>query len=119
MFRYRTPKSDRLLVRSIGSDLKMDYSAIGQTTHLAARMEQLAAGGATLVAPDTLQLVEGFVQVEPLGPVAVKGMREPVEVFELTGALGRRSRLQARAASGGLTQFDDRKHEFEVQSEAK
>jgi class 3 adenylate cyclase/tetratricopeptide (TPR) repeat protein len=110
--------SGEVLVRSIGSDLKMDYSAIGQTTHLAARMEQLAAGGTTLVTPDTLRLAEGFVQVETLGPAAVKGMNQPVEVYELTGALGRRSRLQARAASGGLTQFVGRKHEFEVLTEA-
>ena len=53
-----------------------------------------------------------------MGPVAVKGMREPVEVFELTGALVRRTRLQARAASGGLSQFVGRKREFEVLAEA-
>jgi class 3 adenylate cyclase/tetratricopeptide (TPR) repeat protein len=109
--------SGEVLVRSIGSDLKMDYSAVGQTTHLAARMEQLATGGTTLVAPDTLRLVEGFVRVNPLGPVAVKGMSEPVDVFELTGALTRRSRLQARAA-GGLSQFVGRQREFEVLAEA-
>ncbi|MGD8476898.1 MAG: AAA family ATPase [Burkholderiales bacterium] len=111
--------SGEVLVRSIGSDLKMDYSAVGQTTHLAARMEQLAAGGTTLITPDTLHLVEGFVQVKSLGPVAVKGMKDRLEVFELISALTRRSRLQARAASGGLTQFVGRQHEFEVLADAE
>jgi len=109
--------SGEVVVRSIGSDLRMDYSAIGQTTHLAARMEQLAKGGTSLLTPDTLRLVEGFVQVRSLGRVPVKGLSEPIETFELTGALTRRSRLQARAASG-LSQFVGRKREFEVLAEA-
>src|SRR5215211_2050455 len=56
--------SGEVVVRSIGSDLRMDYSAIGQTTHLAARMEQLATPGAILLAPAMLQLVEGYMQVK-------------------------------------------------------
>ena len=110
--------SGDVLVRSISSDLKMDYSAIGQTTHLASRMEQLASGGSILIAPDTLSLVEGLVQVRALGHVPVKGLPDPVETFELTGALTRRSRLQARAASGGLTRFIGRQREFDVLIEA-
>src|SRR5947209_4168257 len=78
--------SGEVVVRSIGSDLHMDYTAVGQTTHLAARMEQLAAPGSTLVSGDTLRLAEGYVQVKPLGPVTVKGLAEPVEVYELTVA---------------------------------
>ena len=89
--------SGEVVVRSIGSDLKMDYSAIGQTTHLAARMEQTAKPGTILATTDTVKLAEGFIQVSPLGPISVKGMSESVEAFELTGALTRRSRLQARA----------------------
>jgi hypothetical protein len=110
--------SGDVVVRSIGSDLKMDYSAIGQTTHLAARMEQTAKPGTILATADTVRLAEGFIQVNPLGPVSVKGMSEPVEVFELTGALTRRSRMQARAASGGLTRFVGRQREFEVLADA-
>jgi class 3 adenylate cyclase len=64
----------------------LDYTAVGQTTHLAARMEQLADPGAIVITPDTLALAEGFVQVTPLGPVPIKGLNEPVEVFELVGA---------------------------------
>jgi class 3 adenylate cyclase len=78
--------SGDVVVRSIGSDLRMDYTAVGQTTHLAARMEQLAAAGSIRLTAATLHLAEGFVQVTPLGPVPVKGLGEPVEVFELVGA---------------------------------
>src|SRR3954449_5030516 len=77
--------SGEVVVRSIGSDLRMDYTAVGQTTHLAARMEQLAMPGSILLAPDTLQLAEGYVQVKALGPMAVKGLSAPVEVCELLG----------------------------------
>jgi class 3 adenylate cyclase len=52
-----------VVVRSIGSDLHMDYTAVGQTTHLAARMEQMAMPGSILITPAVLRLVEGFVQV--------------------------------------------------------
>jgi class 3 adenylate cyclase len=61
--------SGDVVVRAIGSDLRTDYSAIGQTTHLAARMEQLASPGNTLLTADTLRLAEGYIEVRPLGPV--------------------------------------------------
>ena len=100
------------MVRSIGSDLKMDYTAVGQTTHLAARMEQMAMPGSVLITADTLRLAEGFVQVKSIGPVNVKGMSEPAEVYEVTGAGAARTRLQA-AASRGLTRFVGRDAETE------
>src|SRR5215472_7673127 len=55
--------SGEVVVRSIGSNLHMEYSAVGQTTHLAARMEQLARPGTTLITADTLRLAEGFVEI--------------------------------------------------------
>src|SRR5262249_32286139 len=73
--------SGEVVVRAIGNDLHMDSSAVGQTTHLAARMEQLATPGSILLTAATLRLVEGMVQVAPLGPVPVKGVDEPVDVF--------------------------------------
>jgi tetratricopeptide (TPR) repeat protein len=90
----------------------MDYTAVGQTTHLAARMEQLARPGSTLLTADTLRLVEGYVQVKPLGPVPVKGLDGPIEVYEMTGAGPVRSRLHA-AAARGLTRFVGRETELE------
>src|SRR3712207_1580403 len=71
--------SGEVVVRAIGNDLHMDYSAIGATTHVAARMEQLATPGTIRLTPETLRLVEGLVQVQLLGPVVVKGLAEPVE----------------------------------------
>jgi len=105
--------SGEVVVRTIGNDLRMDYSAIGQTTHLAARMEQLAAPGSIRLAPATLQLVEGLVQVQSLGPMPVKGLAEPVEVFELRGVAPTRSRLHA-AATRGFTKFVGREAELET-----
>jgi class 3 adenylate cyclase/tetratricopeptide (TPR) repeat protein len=104
--------SGEVVVRSIGSDLKMDYTAVGQTTHLAARMEQMAMPGSIMMTADALRLAEGYVQVKSLGPVNVKGMNEPVEVHEVTGAGLARSRLQA-AAARGLTRFVGRDAETE------
>src|SRR5437867_11291494 len=78
--------SGEVVVRAIDNDLHMDYSAVGQTTHLAARMEQLATPGSIRLTAATLRLVEGLVQVTALGPVPVKGLAEPIEVFELVGA---------------------------------
>ncbi|MBI2469168.1 MAG: AAA family ATPase [Candidatus Rokubacteria bacterium] len=104
--------SGEVVVRAIGSDLRMDYSAVGQTTHLAARMEQLASPGATLLTADTLRLAEGYVEVKPLGPVPVRGLEAPVEIYELAGAGPRRSRLHA-AAARGLTRFVGRDAELE------
>src|SRR5215475_4647948 len=73
--------SGEVVVRAIGSDLRMDYTAVGQTTHLAARMEQLAAPGSIIVTPSTLALVEGLVTVTSLGKVPIKGLAAPLEVF--------------------------------------
>jgi len=104
--------SGEVVVRAIGSDLRMDYSAVGQTTHLAARMEQLATPGSTRLTGETLRLAEGFVQVIPIGPVPVKGLPGPVEVFELAGPSAMRTRLQA-AAARGLTRFVGRDRELD------
>jgi class 3 adenylate cyclase/tetratricopeptide (TPR) repeat protein len=100
-----------VVVRTIRNDLHMDYSAVGETTHLAARMEQLATPGTIRLSAATLRLVEGLVRVTALGPVPVKGLTEPVEVFELLGVSSFRWRLQA-AVARGLTRFVGRQTEF-------
>ena len=104
--------SGEVVVGAIGSNLRMDYTAIGQTTHLAARMEQMATPGTTLLAPATLQLAEGYIQVAARGPVTVKGLREPVEIYALTGVSAERTRFHA-AAARGLTRFVGRDAELE------
>jgi class 3 adenylate cyclase/tetratricopeptide (TPR) repeat protein len=103
--------SGDVVVRAIGSDLRMDYTAVGQTTHLAARMEQIADPGTTVIARDTRALAEGYVELKSLGPVSIKGLGDPVEVFELIGG-GTRTRLEA-VARRGLTRFVGRNAEWE------
>ena len=109
--------SGEVVVRAIGNDLHMDYSAVGETTVLAARMEQMATPGSIRLTPSTLGLVEGLVRVNALGPVPVKGLPEPVDVFELVGASALRRRLQA-AAARGLTRFVGRQHELDALHQA-
>jgi hypothetical protein len=104
--------SGEVVVRAIGSDLHMDYTAVGQTTHLAGRMEQIADPGAIVITPATLSLAEGYVEVKSLGPVPVKGLADAVEVYEVTGAGLARTRLQA-AVRRGLTRFVGRDAELE------
>jgi class 3 adenylate cyclase/tetratricopeptide (TPR) repeat protein len=109
--------SGEVVVRAIGSDLHMDYTAVGQTTHLAARMEQMAKPGSAIVTGHTLKLAEGYVQVKPLGAVAVKGLEVPTPVYELTGVVPARSRLRASAARG-LTRFVGRDAELQQLAQA-
>ncbi len=109
--------SGEVVVRAIGNDLHMDYSAVGQTTHLAARMEQLAAPGSIRLTAGTLRLVEGLVRVSALGPIPVKGLPEAVEVFELVGASAVHRRLQA-AMARGLTRFVGRETEIVALAQA-
>jgi class 3 adenylate cyclase len=109
--------SGEVVVRSIGSDLHMDYTAVGQTTHVAARLEQMALPGSTLLSPETLALAEGYVEVKPLGPLPVKGLEAPLEVYELARAATVRTRLQA-AAARGLTRFVGRQPELEALGKA-
>jgi len=103
--------SGEVVVRSIGSDLHMDYTAVGQTTHLAARMEQAALPGSILVTADTMRLAEGFVTVKSLGPLAIKGLSEGVDAYEVIGAGTARTRFQA-AGARGLTRFVGRGDEL-------
>ena len=77
--------SGEVVVRSIRNDLHMDYSAIGQTTHLAARMEQIAAPGTILATARTAKLVEGQIHTTALEPTAVKGVKHLVHVFAVEG----------------------------------
>ncbi len=109
--------SGEVVVRAIGSDLHMDYTAVGHTTHLAARMEQMAKPGSALITGATLNLAEGYLQVRPLGAVPVKGLETPAPVYELTGTMPTRSRLQASAARG-LTRFVGRDRELEQLGQA-
>jgi class 3 adenylate cyclase/tetratricopeptide (TPR) repeat protein len=109
--------SGEVIVRSIGSDLHMNYTAMGLTTHLAARMEQVAAPGSIYMTARTLRLVEGYVAVRPLGALYLKGVTEPVETHELLGAIPRRTRLRA-TPSRDLTPFAGRDVEMKLLRQA-
>src|SRR5262249_44091720 len=91
-------------------DLHMDYTAMGPTVHLASRMEGLAEAGSTLLTISTLTLVEGIFEVRPLGPTSVKGLEQPIPVYEMLGGTGARNRLHA-AAARGLSRFVGREDE--------
>ena len=105
--------SGEVVVRSITNDLNIDYAALGQTTHLAARMEALAGAGEILLTVDTLREVEGFVEVRSLGARELKGFSSAVQSFELTGVTTARTRLQAQAARG-LSNFVGRQDEIDL-----
>jgi class 3 adenylate cyclase/tetratricopeptide (TPR) repeat protein len=109
--------SGEVAVRSIGSDLHMDYTAVGQTTHLAARMEQMAKPGTVLLTGETLTLAEPYIQFKPLGAVTVRGVETATQVYELIGIGPARSRLQASAARG-LTRFVGREGELRQLAQA-
>ena len=104
--------SGEVVVRSIGNDLHMDYSAIGPTTHLAAQMEQIATPGSILITAHTLKLAAGYVEVGSVGPVDIKGLSAPVALYELRGRAAVRSRFRA-ATARGLTRFVGREDELE------
>src|SRR6516164_4396655 len=109
--------SGEVVVRAIRSDLRMDYTAVGQTAHLAARMEQLATPGTVRLTVDTLRLAEGYFEVRSLGLAPVKGLEQPIDIYELIGARPRSSRFHA-AAARGLTEFVGRENELEALSQA-
>jgi class 3 adenylate cyclase/tetratricopeptide (TPR) repeat protein len=102
--------SGDVVVRSIGSDLQMDYTAVGETTHLAARMEDMATPGTILATASTARRAEGYVEMAPLGPRAVKGVADALEVYEIKGTGTVRWALE-RAAARGLTEFIGREAE--------
>ena len=104
--------SGEIVVCAISKDLHMEYTVVGQTAHLAARMEQMALPGSVLTTANTIRLAEGYVTSRSLGPMPIKGLAEPEEVYELVGAGPARTRLQA-ATIRGLTQFVGREIELE------
>ena len=102
-----------VVVRSIRKDdLHADYVPVGHSTNLAARMEQLAAPGTILVSEQTYHLTEGYFEFKALGKTQIKGVEEPLNVYEVLGAGPLRTRLQI-AARRGLTRFVGRRSELD------
>ncbi|MDA3916519.1 MAG: AAA family ATPase [Deltaproteobacteria bacterium] len=92
--------SGPVVVGAIGDDLRMDYTAVGDTTNLAARMESLAEPGGILISDTTHGLVKKYFQLESLGKVTVKGKKDLQKIYKLTGVSDIRSRLDASKARG-------------------
>src|SRR5712692_327487 len=102
-----------VVLRSIRKDdLRTEYTPISHSTSLASRMESLAPGGSIAVSEHTYKLAEGYFDFKPLGVARVKGVREPVTIYEVLGAGPLRTRLQV-AARRGLTRFVGRQPELE------
>lgn len=104
--------SGEVVVGDFGSDLHAEYSAIGHTANMASRMEQLAPLGGIYLTQSTARLVEGFAQVKAVGPVAVKGLKDPVEAFSLVGIGSAPSRPWQVSPTRGLSRFVGRQLEL-------
>ena len=107
-----------VVVRSIRKDdLHTDYVPVGHSTNLAARMEQLATPGSIVVSEHTRKLTEGYFKLKALGAADIKGVEEPLNVYEVLGAGPLRTRLQV-SARRGLTRFVGRHRELDQMSQA-
>jgi class 3 adenylate cyclase/tetratricopeptide (TPR) repeat protein len=109
--------SGPVIVGAVGSDLRMDYTAVGDTVNLASRMQSMARPGAVLVSRDIQKMSRDFFRFKPLGKVTVKGKEEAVEAYELLEATGVATRMEA-AVIRGLTRFVGRDKEMNILTEA-
>jgi class 3 adenylate cyclase/tetratricopeptide (TPR) repeat protein len=107
-----------VVVGGIGDHLRTDYTAVGDTTNLAARLQQIAEPGSALISESTWRLVHGEVQTEPLTPTQVKGKSEPIQAYRLLG-LGSTQADETVLAGGGLTPFVGREREMAVLDELR
>jgi class 3 adenylate cyclase/tetratricopeptide (TPR) repeat protein len=103
--------SGPVVVGTVGTSFKMDYTAIGDTTNLAARLQTLANPGSILISEATHRLVRGFFVVEPTGPLDVKGKSDPVTAYEVVARAATTSPM-IRAAERGLTPLVGREAEL-------
>jgi class 3 adenylate cyclase len=102
-----------VVVGAIGTDLRMDYTAVGDTTNVAARLQQAADPGRIVIAESTHRLVEGYFFTRPLGELALKGKEEPVRAWEVVAARQARTRLEV-GAERGLTPHVGRERELDI-----
>jgi len=103
-----------VVVRSISTGGgHTEYTPIGHTTNLASRMQAVAPVGSIAIAEPTRKFVEGYFELRPMGPTKVKGVNEPVNVYEVTGLGPLRTRLQ-RSAGRGLSKFVGREREMDA-----
>jgi class 3 adenylate cyclase/tetratricopeptide (TPR) repeat protein len=102
-----------VVVRSIRTaDAHTEYTPIGHSMNLAARMQTLAPTGSIVITENTQKLTAGYFESKPLGPTRVRGLSDPVKVYEVLGLGGLRTRLQL-SAERGLSKFVGRQHELD------
>ncbi len=107
-----------VVVRTIKTDDgKAEYTPIGHSTSLASRLQTLSAPGSIAISDTMRKLVEGYFALKPLGPARIKGVSDPVEVYEVTGLGPLRTRLQ-RSAGRGFTKFVGRNREIDAMKAA-
>ncbi len=105
--------SGPVVVGTIGNDLRVQFTAVGDTINMAARMEQLAEPGTTYVTEDTFKLTEGYFRFEALGEKEIKGKEEAKKVYRVIAPSTRRTRFDV-SAERGLTRFIGRERELEL-----
>jgi class 3 adenylate cyclase len=110
--------SGPVVVGAIGDDLRMDYTAVGDTVNLASRMESSASPGAIVVSQHTHRLAKDFFTFEPLGALPIKGKQNPEEAYQLLSPSGVETRLTASVARGSLTPFIGREQPMSLLTEA-
>jgi class 3 adenylate cyclase len=101
--------SGLVMVGAIGNDLRMHYTADGDTTNLASRLESMAEPGSVLVSESTYRLIKAYFKLEALGPVTLKGKEEPQNAYLLLDSTSVKTRFE-EAVSKGLVRFVGRKH---------
>jgi len=100
-----------VVVGSIGNDLRMDYTAIGDTTNVAARLQQTAEPGSVVISEATHRAVAAHFHARSLGPLRLKGKADPVGAWAVISSRTPRTRLEIRAEQG-LTRFVGREAEL-------
>lgn len=105
--------SGEVVVGTIGDDLQMDYTAQGHTVGFAKRMEALAPAGGVLLTDATAELVRDWFDLDDRGTFNVKGVRDRVRVWQLSGVGRHRTRLDV-SVERGLTPFIGRSKELEI-----
>jgi class 3 adenylate cyclase/tetratricopeptide (TPR) repeat protein len=105
--------SGPVVVGTVGNDLRVQFTAVGDTINMAARMEQLAEPGTTYVTEDTFKLTEGFFRFEALGEKEIKGKDKPMKVYQVIAPSTRRTRFDV-SAERGLSKFIGRERELEL-----
>jgi class 3 adenylate cyclase/tetratricopeptide (TPR) repeat protein len=105
--------SGPVVVGTVGNDLRVQFTAVGDTINMAARMEQMAEPGTTYVTEETFKLTEGFFRFEALGEKEIKGKEKPMKVYQVIAPSTRRTRFDV-SAERGLSKFIGRERELDL-----